>query len=211
MPVGVVVEEARSSQTIFRAPKAWRSAASACASVQPLRLALSRVSRVARMVPSPSCSMAPPSSTKSNLRTGVPARRAISSPTVASSGRSNLPPQPLVLNLSATAPSRFGRRSGRYRAARYRHSGRERARPRRRARARADASASAPATSRRTRLDRPSARTSAATSRRGLARSPFHSSGSAGQAVQIAFCGAHSGGTEMAFSGDGSSHEFVQA
>ena len=101
-----------------------------------------------RMVPSPSCSTAPPSSTKSNLRTGVPASRAMSSPTVASSGRSNLPPQPLVLNRSAIgAALGCGRRSGRYRAARYRRNAPARSRPRRRAAARAEASASAPATS----------------------------------------------------------------
>src|SRR3990170_5611604 len=66
--------------------------------------------------------------------------------------------------------------------------------------ARADASASTPAASKRTRFDRPSARTSAATSLRGLAKSPFHWSGSAGQAVQMAFCGAHSAGTEIVLS-----------
>ena len=87
-----------SIQMIFLAPKASRSAASAWASVQPLRFSLSRVCRVARIVPSPSCSTAPPSSTKSNLRMGVPDIRAMSSPTVVSSGRSNLPPQPLVRN-----------------------------------------------------------------------------------------------------------------
>ena len=94
----------RSIQRMRLAPKASRSAVSAWASVQPLRFALSRVCRVARRVPSPSCSIAPPSRTKSNLRTGAPASLAISSPTVVSSGRSNLPPQPLVMNLKATGP-----------------------------------------------------------------------------------------------------------
>jgi hypothetical protein len=42
-----------------------------------------------------------------------------------------------------------------------------------------------------------SAVTSAATSRRGASRSPFHSSASAGQAVHTAFSSAHSGGTVM--------------
>jgi hypothetical protein len=40
----------------------------------------------------------------------------------------------------------------------------------------------------------------AATSRRGASRSPFHWLKLAGQAVHIAFCGAHSGATEIGLS-----------
>ena len=47
---------------------------------------------------------------------------------------------------------------------------------------------------------RSSARTIAATSRRGVSRSPFHSSASAGQAVHTALSSAHSGGTVMVVS-----------
>ncbi len=43
-----------SIQMTLRAPKAWRSAASASSFDQPLRLGLSSVCRVVRMVPSPS-------------------------------------------------------------------------------------------------------------------------------------------------------------
>ncbi len=64
--------------------------------------------------------------------------------------------------------------------------------------ARAVFSASAPLMSTRTVLPASAnACTRAATSRRGLSRSPPHSSRLSGQAVQMAFCGAHSAGTLM--------------
>ena len=187
-----------SIQMIFLAPKASRSAASACSSVQPLRLGLSSVCRVVRIVPSPSCSTAPPSSTKSKWRIGVAGKRAMSSPTVASSGRSNLPPQPLVLKRSASAPvaapreDRAGVAQPDVAVARRHELGRV---------AKRGAGRSLGLGAVHQELDTCccalSARTSAATSRRGARRSPFHCSGSAGQAVQMAFCGAHSAGTEI--------------
>ena len=87
--------------------------------------------RVVSTVPSPSWSTAPPSSTKSKRCTGVPATRAMSSPTVASSCRSYLPPQLLVGSAARRARCACARRSARCRAARCRRSAPARTRRRR--------------------------------------------------------------------------------
>ena len=153
-------------------------------------------------VPSPSWSTAPPSSTKSNSRTATPASwRCRADSRVVGQIVFAAPAVGLEAEARCVPCPRPWRKSARCRAARYRHSAPARSPPRSPNAACAEASASAPFTSTRTAL---AARESAHHGRHvaalGLARSPFQSSGSAGQAVQIAFCGAHSGGTAMSLS-----------
>lgn len=66
MVVGDVLPRTPSNQMTFDAPYAAHIAASSCRSDTPgLRLRFTRLLRVAMSVPAPSCSMAPPSPTRS--------------------------------------------------------------------------------------------------------------------------------------------------
>ena len=123
----------------------------------------------------------------------------MSSPTVASSGRSNLPPQLLVLNLRATGPSSLRAKIGPVSRSQIRRNAPERS-PLHPQRGTSGGFSLGAIDQQPHAVSSESARTMAATSRRGASRSPYQAAGLAGQAVQIAFCGAHSGASEIGLS-----------
>ena len=197
MAVGMVVHQARAEpHHALEARDRRSSRCSVSSRVSVLRLGLSRHCSVVSTVPEPSPSIAPPSRIQSALAKGRPARLASRSPMSWSPSRSYFPPQPLKPKPCArrALPDAEHDRPGIAQpdvAERLDDHFGERARA-----SRALSAAPSCAATSRTFSPLPPAwiaSAKAATSRSAGFKSPSHSSGSLGNPIHTASCGAHSG------------------